>query len=69
MLASALGIGVEGVREAAAVGAQEHWDSLAHMCLIVELETTLGRPLATDEILEIASLDGIARVLAAGRES
>ena len=67
MLARALGVGVEGVRESAAIGAQEHWDSLAHVCLIVELEAALGRPLAVDEILETSSLDGIARILAEGR--
>lgn len=65
LLARALGIGVESVRDAAAIGAQERWDSLAHMCLVLELEAALGRPLATDELLEISSLDGIARVLAA----
>jgi acyl carrier protein len=64
LLARALGIGLEGVRDAAAIGTQERWDSLAHMCLVLELEAALGRPLATDELLEISSLDGIARVLA-----
>jgi acyl carrier protein len=67
VLARALGIGVEGVREAAAIGAQERWDSLAHLCLVMELEVALGRPLAGDEVLEISSLDGIARLLAARR--
>ncbi len=66
VLAQALGIGVGAVRETAAIGTQEGWDSLAHMCLVAEIEAVLGRRLAADQILAIASLDGIARVLAEG---
>jgi hypothetical protein len=36
------------------------------MCLVAEIEAVLGRRLAADQILAIASLDGIARVLAEG---
>jgi acyl carrier protein len=66
VLAQALGIGVGAVHETAAIGTQEGWDSLAHMCLVAEIEAVLGRRLTVDQILAIASLDGIVRVLAEG---
>ena len=41
----------------------EGWDSLGHMRIMLALEARLGRPMETEEILELASVEAIDRLL------
>ena len=39
------------------------WDSLGHMRVIMAVEAVLGRPIAADEIVGLASVEAIDRLL------
>jgi len=64
LLAQVLNISVDELEPDAAIDRTERWDSLAHLNLILALETHLGRPLDTTTMLEIESLTDIANLLA-----
>ena len=42
------------------------WDSLGHMRIILALEAELGRPIAAGEIVDLASVEAIERLLNGG---
>ncbi len=44
----------------------ERWDSLAHMRIILGLEERLDRQLTADEVVEIATLNDVERILGDG---
>lgn len=64
VLAQALNITVEKIDDSARIGELESWDSLAHMRLVLEIERLLGRELSTGEIVELASLADVEKLLA-----
>jgi acyl carrier protein len=63
LLADAVNVDVAALPEGARIGAFEHWDSLAHLRLILALEQHIGRQLDPDEAIQIECLDDIARLL------
>lgn len=65
VVAEALGCAPESVPADAAIGTLPAWDSLAHLKIVLVLEERIGRQLTTDEILEVTSVETIARLLAA----
>jgi acyl carrier protein len=65
LLAEALGCPVEAVAPDAAIGTLPTWDSLAHLKVVLAIEERIGRALSTEEILEVTSLESIARLLEA----
>ncbi len=67
VLAEALGIGTDEVSENASPESQAGWDSLAHMRLVLAVETSRGRELKGREILALTSLEGIQDALQTAR--
>lgn len=63
LLAQALKLEPDAIGADAAIGTLDAWDSLAHMRLILALEEYLGRPLAAETIVGIASLPDVVTVL------
>lgn len=63
LLAAALGCAPEELAADSAIATLPRWDSLAHIKVVLAVEERLGRSLSTDELLEITSLDAIARLL------
>ncbi len=65
VLAEALGIGTDELANNASPESQAGWDSLAHMRLVLAVETSRGRELKGSEILALTSLEGIQHALRA----
>lgn len=63
LAAEAFGVPPEAVPAGAAIGEVEAWDSLAHLRLILAVETQLGRELTTEEAAAIVSLADVERLL------
>jgi acyl carrier protein len=63
LLADAINADTASVPDDARLGFLEQWDSLAHLRLILALETRIGRALDPDEIVRIGSLDDVIAVL------
>ena len=68
LLSDALRIDPNRIADEATMRDLPQWDSLAHMELIVLVEERLETTLSMDEILEMTTVAGIARVLASRRE-
>lgn len=68
LLADALRIDLSRIGDETAMRDLPQWDSLAHMELIVLVEEHLRTTLSMDEIMEMTSVSGLARVLATPRE-
>ena len=68
LLADALRIDLSRIGDETAMRDLPQWDSLAHMELIVLVEEHLRATLSMDEIMEMTSVSGLARVLASPRE-
>ena len=66
-MAAALQINPAQVSETTALGITPEWDSLAHLRLVLGIETRLGRQLTPDEIVSLASLRDVVALLAACR--
>lgn len=66
-MAAALQINPAQVSETTALGITPEWDSLAHLRLVLGIETRLGRQLTPDEIVSLASLRDVVALLAAWR--
>jgi acyl carrier protein len=64
LLAKALGLSEAEVSDNLTIMDCPSWDSLAHMRVVLAVETELGRPLAPDEIFSIAGTADIAKLLA-----
>jgi acyl carrier protein len=67
LLADALRIDPTRIGDKATMRDLPQWDSLAHMELIVLVEENLRVTLSMDEILEMTTIPGLARVLAVKR--
>ncbi len=65
LLADALELPPERVPDDAAIGTVEAWDSLAHMRLVQGIEEALSRELTPEEIVGLAQLGDVERLLAA----
>ena len=63
LLAEAIGIATAEVPADASMFTFDAWDSLAHMRLVLGLETELGAPLDAEQIVNLATLDDIAALL------
>ena len=63
LVADALGVAEDVVDQSTALGVTPEWDSLAHMRLALAIEAQIGRPLSTDEILSIGSVEDVAALL------
>jgi acyl carrier protein len=63
VLAEALGLHPGAIASDAKPGSQQGWDSLAHMKLVLAIETARGHRLTSSEILALTSLDGINQAL------
>jgi acyl carrier protein len=63
MLAEAIGADTTAVPADARIGQFERWDSLAHMRLILSLETRIGRRLDPEEAIGIEGLEDVARLV------
>lgn len=63
LLADAINADATSVPDDARLGFLEQWDSLAHLRLILALETRIGRTLDPDEVVRIESLDDVAALL------
>ena len=64
LLAEALELPHARVPDDAAIGTIEAWDSLAHMRLVQGIEEALRRELTPEEIVGLAALGDIERLLA-----
>lgn len=70
LLADALRLDSSRIPDDASMKTLRQWDSLAHMELIALVEERLCITLSMDDIVRMASLEGLAAVLAAcGKES
>lgn len=64
VLAEVFGLELVDIEGDASIETLAAWNSLAHMRLILELERRLGHELAPETVIEIASLDDVAALLA-----
>lgn len=64
VLAEVFGLELDDIAGDASIETLVAWNSLAHMRLILELERQLGHELAPETVVEIASLDDVAALLA-----
>ena len=64
VLAEVFGLELDDIAGDASIETLAAWNSLAHMRLILELERRLGHELAPETVVEIASLDDVAALLA-----
>lgn len=63
LLAGAIDADHATIPEDARIGSFEHWDSLAHMRLLLAVEKLLGRQLDPEEVAAIESLEHIETLL------
>ncbi|MEL6478721.1 MAG: phosphopantetheine-binding protein [Pseudomonadota bacterium] len=63
LLAGAVNLPEADLPADAAIGSLEGWDSLAHIRLITALEEALERPLTTEEVIGVNTLDSITALL------
>ena len=63
LLSHILGLKEKDLFDDVCLGSIKEWDSLAHACLIIEIESLIKRTLNETEILTISSLRGIKKVL------
>lgn len=64
MLAAAFNVPAETIGDQAGIGSLPEWDSIGHLRLALELEQRLKRQLSADEIVGIASLSDVEKLLA-----
>lgn len=64
LLAEALKVDGSDISDETAIGQHDRWDSLAHMNLILAIETHFGKPLATETMLAIDNFENLCSVLA-----
>ena len=70
VLADVFDLELGDIERDASIETLQAWNSLAHMRLILELERRLGGELPPETVVEIASLDDVAALLAdAGPDS
>ncbi len=64
LVASALGLEIDEVGADATIASLDAWDSLGHMRISAAIEKEIGRPLTGEEVLALASVQGVAAHLA-----
>jgi acyl carrier protein len=64
IVASALNVPTDVIGDHATIDGLENWDSLGHMRLVLEIERHLKRELSPVEIVELASLSDVQKLLA-----
>ena len=64
LVASATGMDIPDVPDDASIDHWAPWDSLAHIRIILALETYLGRDLPIDQVLAMSKLADIEAALA-----
>jgi acyl carrier protein len=63
LLAEALEMDAADINSSTSIGAEERWDSLAHLRIIESVEEAIGGPLDPESIVAISSLTDIAAIL------
>ena len=63
LLADALAMSETDLPANPRIGEISQWDSLAHARILLALEERIGKPLEPEQVVEVASLDDIARVI------
>jgi acyl carrier protein len=63
LLAVVFGLDAVDIPADAGLESYSRWDSLAHMRIVLYLEEVIGRPLETEEILEVMDMDSIQQLL------
>ena len=63
IVSGALGIDADQLPADAAIGRSARWDSLAHVRIILAIEERLNRQLAPDDVVAIADLSDVERLL------
>lgn len=63
LLAEALGLEPDAVDGSTAIGVTPEWDSLAHIRIILAIESEIGRQLATEEIVALMSGADVERLV------
>jgi acyl carrier protein len=64
LIAQALYADAASVAPDVAIGLDERWDSLAHLRIMLEIESRLGRQLSSDEIAGVGGARDVAALLA-----
>ena len=64
LLAKAFNVDEKNIPNNANINNYNHWDSLAHIRIVLRLEEIIERSLETKEIIEIIDLESIQRLLA-----
>ncbi|MBL8984820.1 MAG: acyl carrier protein [Gemmatimonadales bacterium] len=65
LVARAFGVAASQVTDQTSNQNLPEWDSLGHITLVVELESTYGVSLSPDEALQVTSVDAIKKMLTA----
>ena len=65
LVAEVLDLGVERIGAETSMLNEPAWDSLAHMRLIMAIESRLGRELSPEILVEIMTISDVARALKA----
>ena len=63
LLAEATGLEISAVPEDANIDSFDAWDSMSHMRLILSMESQIGEEMPPEAILEIESLEHIAKYI------
>jgi acyl carrier protein len=63
ILAAAFEISAADVPDDAGIETFRLWDSLGHLKVIVELESRLGRPVTTEELLDVTDLASLGKLI------
>lgn len=68
LLADATGCEISQIEDQASIGTFDPWDSLAHMRLILAIEAETGAQIAPETVVDLASLQDVATLLANQQE-
>lgn len=63
ILAAGLELAETSIPEDASFETMEEWDSIAHMRIVMAIEAEIGRPVTTDEVLQLMSLSDVNAIL------
>ena len=63
LVASALGILIDEVKDDSSILTLDAWDSMGHMRIILEIEQATGKELHTEQILNIESVTDVSQLL------
>ena len=63
IVSDALNLPLDMIDEGLTIENCENWDSLSHVRLIIAIESEIGRPLRADEIVGIAAVSDVQKIL------